>query len=212
VRIAFFGTTGTVGSRIFAEAIDRGHEVTAVMRDPTRAPAGVAGTSQADVTDASAVARAVEGHDAVISAVSGIKDGQPRRVVDAAHTLIEGLQAAGVKRLLIVGGAGSLEIEGGGRLVDSPDFPEAWKGGSLAQADSLAVYQSDGYQLDWTYLSPADLLEPGERTGRYVTGTDRLLRNADGVSRISAEDYAVAMIDELERPAHVRRRFTARGN
>jgi putative NADH-flavin reductase len=207
-RIALFGATGTLGSRILAEALARGHDVTAVMRDVTRAPSQVRNVVQADATDAGAIAAAVAGHDAVVSAIGGAREGRPRMVVDAAEALIRGLAQAQAMRLVVVGGAGSLGVSGGGRLVDQPDFPEAWKPASLAQCDALDVYRARGGDIEWTYISPADLIEPGERTGRYAVGADELIVDADGRSFITAEDFAVAVIDEVETPAHIGSRFT----
>jgi putative NADH-flavin reductase len=106
----------------------------------------------------------------------------------------------------VVGGAGSLEVAPGVQLVDAPDFPAEWRAPALAHRDALAVYRTA--DIDWTYFSPAAILEPGERTGRYRTGRDQLLTNADGKSRISAEDFAVALLDEVERPRHLRERIT----
>lgn len=203
MRIALFGAGGTLGSRILAEALDRGHEVVAVVRDPQRRPPGDVPFVVGDATDPASVAAAVRGCDAVISAVGGAKAGNARAVVDAARALVEGLPEAGVRRLLIVGGAGGLQVAAGTRLVDAPEFPAAWRPASLAQCDALAVYQESAQGLDWTYVAPADVIEPGERTGRYATDTDRLVVDAQGESFISAEDYAVALIDELERPRHV---------
>ena len=193
MRIALFGATGTVGSRIAKEAQSRGHSVTPIAR------------SGADARDAAAVAKAVAGHDAVVSAVG--PRGSPDELSEAARGLIAGSRKAGVPRLLIVGGAGSLEVAPGKRLVDTPQFPAGWKPVALAHASALEVYRKER-DLDWTYLSPAALLEPGPRTGRYRTGDDRLITDAKGDSRISTEDFAVALVDELEKPRHSRRRFT----
>jgi uncharacterized protein len=123
-----------------------------------------------------------------------------------ARSLIEGVGKAGVKRLIVVGGAGSLEVAPGVRLVDTPQFPAGWKGIALSHADSLPIYRKAA--LDWTYVSPAAFIEPGQRTGKYRTGGDQLLTDAKGESRISAEDFAVAVVDELEQKRHVRKRIT----
>uniref|UniRef100_UPI000B10B595 NAD(P)-dependent oxidoreductase n=1 Tax=Actinomadura kijaniata TaxID=46161 RepID=UPI000B10B595 len=120
----------------------------------------------------------------------------------------EGLREAGVRRLVVVGGAGSLEVAPGTRLVDTPDFPAIYKNESLAQAELLQVIRAEAGDLDWTYVSPAAEIAPGERTGTFRTGGDRLLADAAGDSRISAEDYAVALVDELEKPQAVGRRIT----
>jgi putative NADH-flavin reductase len=208
VRLLIFGSTGSLGSRITREALRRGHAVTAVVRDPSRQVEPGVEVEIGDVTDPNSVARLAPGHDVVISAVGGVAAGDPELVVRAARALVEGVPGADGARLAVVGGAGSLEVEPGVQLVDSPDFPEAWKAGSLAQRDALEIYRAQAGELDWTYLSPADVIEPGERTGRYVTGLDQLVVDDSGASRISIEDYAVAFIDELESPKHRRRRFT----
>jgi uncharacterized protein len=210
MRIALFGASGTIGRRIAQEALDRGHTVTAILRHPDGLDlrhehlTAVAG----DVTDPARVARAVAGHDVVVSAIAPSGDQQPQILVQAAHALIEGLPRAGVKRLVVVNGAGSLEVAPGMHLVDTPDFPAAWRPVSLAHRDTLEVYRAARADLDWTVLSPAALIQPGERTGTYRTGTDQLLTDAAGQSRISAEDYAVALLDEVETPRFIRQRFT----
>lgn len=209
MKIALYGTSGMIGRCICEEALVRGHQITGIARDPAkldlRHPRLT--TAKGDVRDPASIASAVAGHDAVISAVGPRQDDDPQMVVEAANALTQGLQRAGVRRLLVVGGAGSLEIEPGLQLVDTPDFPAAWKPVSLAARDALAVYRAA--DLDWTYLSPAAEIAPGERTGQYRTDTDRLVTDAAGESHISAEDYAVAMLDELEQPKHIRQRFTA---
>jgi putative NADH-flavin reductase len=208
MRLLIFGSTGSLGSRITREALRRGHAVTAVVRDPSKQVEPGIEVEVGDVTDPTSVARLAPGHDVVISAVGGVRAGDPGLVVRAARALLVGMRRTDGARLAVVGGAGSLEVAPGRQLVDSPDFPEAWKLGSLAQRDALAVYRSEGGQVDWTYLSPADVIEPGERTGRYETGLDQLVVDESGVSRISIEDYAVAFVDELESPKHRRQRFT----
>src|SRR5262249_44561989 len=153
------------------------------------------------------VAAAVAGQDTVISAF-GPRGEAPQQVADAARALVAGLKQAGVKRVLVVGGAGSLEVAPGVQLVDTPMFPAAWKDLALAHRDALNVYRTEAGELDWTYLSPPALIEPGERTGRFRLGGDQLLVDAQGQSRVSAEDYAIALLDELGSPRHVRQRFT----
>ena len=209
MKIVLFGASGTIGSSIAAEALSRGHHVTAVVRDPTRVgPSHEALSSvTGDVLDPSSVAALVAGHDVVACAVGPRLAGdEPRLVVDAARSLIDGLTRAGVNRLVVVGGAGSLEVAPGVQLVDTPEFPAAWKPIALAHRDALAVYR--GADLDWTYISPAALIRPGNRTGQYRTGTDQLLTDQEGESRISVEDYAVAFMDEIENQRSVRQRMT----
>jgi putative NADH-flavin reductase len=205
VRVALFGGTGTIGSRIVAECRSRGHDLTLVLRDPAKAPPP-AKTRVGDVTSAASVAAAVRNDDAVVSAV-GPSGGAPTLVVDAARALVAGLREAGVGRLLVVGGAGSLEVSPGHLLYNAPDFPPAWRAIAVAHHEALRVYQAVE-DLDWTYFSPAALIGPGMRTGHYRIGFDSLVVNATGESRISAEDYAVALVDELEQDRHKKRRIT----
>jgi putative NADH-flavin reductase len=148
----------------------------------------------------------MQGNDVVISAI-GPRPGEDVQIVPkAARALIAGVKAAGIPRLLIVGGAGSLEVEPGVQLVDTPQFPAAWRGIANAHRDALEIYrQSD---IDWTYFSPAIFIEPGQRTGHYRTGGDEVLMDVKGQSRISAEDYAMAIIDEVENPKLGGRRVT----
>jgi len=195
-----------IGSRILQELVARGHSVTAAVRDTAKVPvmAGVT-TKRGDVLDVDSVATNVKGSDAVISAYAPGFETLGNLVL-ATQSLIAGLQKAGVRRFLMVGGAGSLEVAPGLQLVDAPDFPAAWKGIALAHRDALNVLK--GSDLDWTSLSPAALIEPGVRTGKFRLGTDQLVMDDKGESKISAEDFAVAAVDELEKNAHVRQRFT----
>jgi putative NADH-flavin reductase len=211
MRIVVFGAGGRVGSRTVAEALARGHEVTAAVRDPAAHEdlrrdglQVVAG----DATDAAGVAAVAGGHDLAISAVGTGHGNAPETLPAAARALLDGLSRAGVPRLIVVGGAGSLETAPGVRVLDAPDFNEQWKPDALAQAEALDLYRSATTDVDWTYVSPAALLAPGERKGRYRTGDDRLLVDDEGHSEISMEDFAGALLDEAESAGHVRRRFT----
>jgi len=215
MHIALFGITGTIGSRIAAEALARNHTVTGVVRDATRATDIDPRITLAvgDVTNPADVARIVRDADAVISAVGNTRVPAGTAPVPlfarAAHALLAGTRDAGVKRLLVLGGAGSLEVAPGVAAVDTPNFPDAYRGDALGQRDALAVYRSDeARDIDWTYISPAGMIAPGERTGVYRTGGDAMLFDANGESRISAEDYAAAMIEELEQARNPRRRIT----
>ncbi|HJT19147.1 MAG TPA: NAD(P)-dependent oxidoreductase [Nitrospira sp.] len=210
MKIALIGATGFVGSAILKEALDRGHEVTAIVRHPEKlTPHPKLHTRRCDVYNAEELARLLADQGAVISAFSpGKTDPDIRqRHVEGIKAMIAAMKRAGIKRLLVVGGAGSLEVRPGIRVIDTPDFPEQWKGTARATADVLELLRGER-DLDWTFLSPAAMLQPGSRTGTYREGTDQLLVDAKGESRISVEDYAVAMIDELENPRHIRRRFT----
>ena len=200
MKIALIGATGFIGSRLLAELTSRGHQVTAIVRNPEKVPLGAVITAlKGDVYDKDGLAALLAGHDAVISAVHFSAS-------DPA-TLLAAVKQSGVARYLVVGGAGSLEVAPGVKLFDTKEFPaiyldEARKGG--AYLDQLKG-ESD---LDWTFLSPSALIEPGERTGKFRLGKDQLLVDDNGQSRISAEDYAIALVDELEKPAHMRQRFT----
>jgi putative NADH-flavin reductase len=209
MKIVLFGASGTIGSSIAGEALARGHQVTAVVRDPTRVgpPHPALSVVAGDVRDPSRVAAVVAGHDVVASAVGPrLPSDTPELVVDAARSLIDSLARAQVNRLVVVGGAGSLEVAPGVQLVDTPEFPAAWKGVALAHRDALVVYRAA--DLDWTYISPAALIGPGKRTGQYRTGTDQLLTDEKGESYISVEDFAVAFVDEIENGQFVRQRMT----
>ena len=211
MKIAIYGAGGAIGTAIAKEALGRGHQVTAVVRDPAKVELSHDHFTvvQGDVTDRAGVTEVADGHDAVISAVGpNWGKGEDLSVYTrGAQALIAGVGAAGNQpRLLIVGGAGSLEVAPGLALYDTPDFPEAWRPMAKAHGDGLALYRAS--DIDWTFVSPAAMIQAGERTGQYRVGGDQLLTDADGNSRISNEDYAVAMVDELENPQHVRQRFT----
>ncbi|WP_114811016.1 NAD(P)-dependent oxidoreductase [Paraburkholderia kururiensis] len=209
LKIALFGATGMIGSRIAAEAARRGHQVTALVRNPQRVPADTANVraSQADLLDAAGVAAAVRGHDVVASAYAPLHDNTA--TLDAAtRALVAGVREAGLKRLVVVGGAGSLEIAPGKQLVDSEGFPAAYKAVALAHRDAFNYYRTVS-DLDWTFFAPAAMIAPGERTGQFRTGAGTLIADAAGTSRISAEDYAVAFVDELEQGRFVRQIATA---
>lgn len=204
MKIALIGATGYVGSKVLQEALDRGHQVTAVVRDTARLPAHPhLTTCHLDVLNTADLSAALAGHDVVVSAYN------PRgpRGDEGALSIIRAVVKAGIPRLLVVGGAGSLEIAPGKRLLDSPDFPQVWKGGAEATARFLELLRKEP-SLDWTFISPAALLQPGARTGQFRLGGDQLLTDSDGKSRISLEDYAKAMIDEVENSAHPRQRFS----
>jgi putative NADH-flavin reductase len=213
MKIVLFGATGNVGKRVAEEARRRGHEVVGVVREDPAAlqpPAPGVGLMRGDATDASSVAAAVRGADVVVNAISPRPNarGLPAPSLPAAvRALVAGLRQANVRRLLWVGGAGSLEVSPGQALVDQPTFPAAYKPEALAQREALQLLRAEAGDLDWTYLSPAVEIAPGSRTGKYRTTGDRVLADAAGKSAITFEDYAVAVLDELERPGHVRQRF-----
>lgn len=209
MNIVLIGATGYVGSKLLDEALARGHQVTAIVTKPEKL-AGRAGVTavQADVLDQAGLAERLRGHDAVVSAFSGHAQSDVYDYyVRGITSVIAATKAANVPRLLVVGGAGSLEVAPGVQLVDTPQFPAQWKGTAEGARQALNLLRAEP-ELDWTMLSPAAHLEPGARTGQFRLGADQLLVDAAGESRISVEDYAVAMIDELERPGHRRARFS----
>lgn len=198
-KIALIGASGNAGSRILKELSDRGHQVTAIARNPEKIaslPNVVA--KKGDVFDQAGLSELLKGHDAVISSV--------HFTASDPATLIEAVRSSGVQRYLVVGGAGSLEIAPGQRVVDLPDFPAAYKAEATKGAEFLDILKQEK-QLDWTLLSPSAEFVPGERTGKFRIGKDNLLSNDKG-SRISFEDYAIALVDEIEKPQHSRQRFT----
>lgn len=212
MRIVLFGATGNVGVRISQEGRRRGHEIVGVVRDPdaVQAPAPGVELVRGDATDPGSVAAVTRGSDAVVNAISPrpTPRGLPAPSLPAAtRAILTGVRQAGVKRLLVVGGAGSLEVAPGRALVDQPTFPAAYKPEALAQREALHILRAEADDLEWTYLSPAAEMYSGSRTGAYRTTGDELLTDARGKSTITYEDYAVALLDELERPRHLRRRF-----
>jgi putative NADH-flavin reductase len=200
MKSAHFGATGNAGSRIVAEALRRGHKVTAIARHPEKLkPQPGLSAVRGDVNNRADVAALVSGHDAVISSVKF-------QLIHPA-ILIEGVKQAKVKRLLVVGGAGTLEVAPGLQLLDTPDFPEAYKPEALGGREFLNLLRAEKI-LEWTFLCPSAEFAPGQRTGKFRLGKDRLLTLPNGESKMSMEDFAIAMIDELENPRHVRERFT----
>lgn len=199
-NVALIGASGNAGSRILKELSDRGHHVTAIARNPERIaklPNVVA--VKGDLYDADGLAALLRGHDAVISSVLFV-DSEP-------SLLIKAVRISGVKRYLIVGGAGSLEVgPSGARVIDQPWFLDAWKPEARGGAEFLDLLKSVD-DLEWSFLSPSAMFVAGTRTGTFRLGKDTLLSN-DAGSSISYEDYAVALVDELEKPTHVRQRFT----
>lgn len=198
MHVALIGATGAAGSRILNELAERGHTVTAIVRHPERVPSLTGVTPQKGDVFEDGLAASLKGHDAVVSAVH-FTASDPRKLIDAVRT-------SGVARYIVVGGAGSLEVAPGVKLIDTPEFPPQYKAEAAAGGAFLDLLREQT-GLDWVFLSPSALFTPGERTGRFRVGKDQLLANDQG-SSISFEDYAVALVDELERPAHSRERFT----
>jgi putative NADH-flavin reductase len=206
LKIALFGSTGRIGSRILNEALERGHRVTAVVRDASQQTAKPnLSFRTGDVLKPESVAIATEGNDVVISAY-GPGAGDANQITTAAKALLEGVGANQPMRLIVVGGAGGLEVKPGVQLLDAPGFPPAYKKLALAHRDALEVIRQAPF--DWTYVSPSAEIDEGARTGRFRTGTDQLLVDQQGRSSISMEDFAVAILDEVENPNFSRARFT----
>ena len=210
MKVAIIGASGMVGSAIRDEALARGHKVTAIVRNPGKI--GIKNPSLAVVKGdvlKDSVDGLVRGHDAVISAYNpgwsnpNIADD----TVNAYRAIIEGVKKSGVKRLLVVGGAGSLETSPGVQLIDTIQVPDLIRSAILALREVLYTLRKEK-ELDWTFLSPAASLVSGERTGKFRLGKDQVVRDEKGESKISVQDYAVAMVDELEKPKHSRQRFT----
>lgn len=209
MNIALIGASGFIGSALREEALNRGHGVTALVTRPERLPErGGLVAKKVDVQDADGLANALKGFDAVLTAFSGhAQSDVAGYYAKGFDSILAASKAAAVKRLLVVGGAGSLEVAPGQLLIDTPDFPAAYKATAEGARYALNALSAQN-DVTWTMLSPAAMLASGERTGNYQLGTDQLLTDANGNSRISVEDYAKAMIDELESPRHVNRRFT----
>ncbi|MGS1127625.1 NAD(P)-dependent oxidoreductase [Rhodanobacter sp. UC4437_H4] len=201
MNIALIGVTGRVGSRLLAELLRRGHRVTGIARD-TGKLAGQPGLvlKNADADQPAQLAPLLAGHDAVISAL--------KFATSEAAVLLAAVKQAGVRRLLVVGGAATLEVAPGHVLLDTPGFPAAYRLEAEGGRRFLDTLRGE-HDLDWTFLSPSAEFAPGERTGSFRVGGDALLTDAGGKSWISMEDYAIALVDELETPKHLRQRFTA---
>ena len=213
-RITVIGANGAIGRRIVNEALERGHRVTAVVRDPSGYTPSAEGLTVAagDALDPVAVARVAEGQDVLVSAVGGgggNGKAHAALIEPAARSLVEGLRTLGpdAPRLIAVGGAGSLETAPGVRVWDAPGLPEWLLETMHAHGDAQDYYNTVS-DVRWTVLSPAAAIEPGDRTGAYRTGTEQLVTDAEGASHITIEDYAVALVDEIENPRFTGRRFT----
>jgi putative NADH-flavin reductase len=210
MRIAIIGASGQIGAFIRDEALARGHQVTAIVRHPDKITVQNPRLHvvKADILK-DKVEKLVKGHDVVISAYNpGWKNPDIyNEQIEGYKAIISGVKKSGIKRLLVVGGAGTLEVAPGVRLLDTASFSEQVKKGVLATGETLSMLKKEK-ELEWTFLSPAASIAAGERTGHYRVGKDQLLKNEEGESKISTQDYAVAMLDELENPQHIRQRFT----
>lgn len=208
MKLVIFAPTGMIGSRILNEALSRGHIVTAITRDPSRFSIAhenltvVAG----NVLDPANVADLAKGHDAVLSAV-GPSGSAPDVIVKAAHSLIDGVSRAGIRRLIVVGGAGILDVAPDVLLMNSPNFVEEYRPLAAVHLEAYNLYKASN--LDWSFVCPAAEIAPGDRTAIFQVGADHLLTNEKGESRISAEDYAIAFMDEVEQSKYIHHRMTA---
>lgn len=209
MNIGLFGASGMIGQRVTLEALVRGHEVTSLahhLGGPIQHPR--LSEQLVDIFDPGSIVAAIADTDVVVNATSGRKSLDLHAFyVDSTQTLIEAFERAGEKRLIVVGGAGSLEVAPGLLLKDTPEFPAAAKPTGDAQAETLVMYRASA--IAWTFFSPSRVIQPGRRTGKYRRGGDQLLTNDQGESYISAEDYAYALLDEIEQPRAIRQRFTA---
>jgi len=209
MKVAIIGATGFVGSAVLKEGIERGYELTAIVRDTAKVEKAAGITSLSiDVNNVDALAASLTGHDAVINAFNpgwanpNIYDDS----IKGSENIQEAVKKSGVKRFITVGGAGSLYIDGN-QLVDSPQFPAEWKAGATAARDYLTTLRKEE-ELDWTFVSPAINLHPGTRTGTFRLGTENPVFNAEGKNDISVEDLAVAIFNELENNQFIKSRFT----
>ena len=210
MKLALIGATGFVGSALLEEALNRGHQVTALVRHPEKLPTHERLSAlRADVRDVAALTEQLRGHGAVLSAFNpGWEQADIReQFIAGSQAIVAASKAAGVKRLLVVGGAGSLYVAPGLQLIETPDFPAEYKEGAEGARQALNQLR-DEQELEWTFLSPAALLQPGPRTGQFRLGGEQLLMNGNAPGHISVADLAVALLDETEQPQHIRQRFT----
>jgi putative NADH-flavin reductase len=211
MKLALIGATGFVGKAVLTEALSRGYEVTAIARDPQKIEVtnDKLTLSAADVLDTNKLAEILKGHDAVVNSFNAgwTNPDLYNAFLKGSEAIQTAVKQSGVKRLLVIGGAGSLFVAPGVQLVDSPQFPAEWKAGATAARDYLNELKKET-ELDWTFLSPAINLHPGQRTGTFRLGTEEPLFDEKGHHEISVEDLAVAIINELENNEFVKRRFT----
>ena len=206
MQIALYGATGNSGSRILTELLSRGHQVIAIARNPTKLSAQPGLTVvKGDVSSAEDIATRIKGADALVSAYGPPAD-DTDQLLPVTERFIAAVKEAGVGRFLLVGGAGSLEVAPGVTLIDSGHLPAPWLPIAISHAKALEIMKKS--DINWTNFSPAAFFEPGVRTGKFRLGTDSLIADEQHQSRISMEDYAIALIDELESPKHERARFT----
>lgn len=209
MNLTLIGASGFIGSAVLNEALARGHRVTALVTRPERLPAHAGLTAlAANVMDVATLTSQLAGADAVVSAFSGHAQADVLDYfVAGTRNIIAAAKEARVPRLLAVGGAGSLEVAPGVQLIDTPTFPAQYKATAEGARQALRLLQQEA-SLNWTMLCPSAVIAPGARTGAFRSSLEQLLTGADGSSKISVEDFALALVNELEQPAHPRRRFT----
>ncbi|WP_028454874.1 NAD(P)-dependent oxidoreductase [Chitinilyticum litopenaei] len=209
MNIALIGASGFIGSALLAEALARGHQVTALVRHPERlAPQPGLSAQACDVLDGAALARQLAGHDLVLSAFSGHAHADVAGYyLQGFASIIAAVKAAGLPRFISIGGAGSLEVAPGLQLLDTPDFPAEWRASAEGARQALQQLRAEA-TLSWTLVSPSAHIHPGERSGVFRLGGDQLLVAADGNSHVSLPDFAMAVLDEAESPHFIRQRFT----
>lgn len=206
MHVVLYGATGKAGNRILNELLNRGHQVTAVARTPSKLEPKPGLTAvQGEVGSAEEIAAKIKGFDAVIDSY-GPPPADTDQLIGVTRNFIDAVGLAGVPRLIVVGGAGSLEVAPGVTVISSGHIPAQWLPIAVSHEKALALLKKS--DINWTYFSPAGFFEPGERTGKFRLGKDQLIVGPDGVSRISLEDYAIALVDELEKPQNERARFT----
>lgn len=204
MKIVLYGASGQAGTRILKELESRGHEVTAAVRNPDKLGPEIKSVRD-NLSSADQIAKIIAGADAVVSAYAPPHD-DTDQLIGVTARQIDAVRKAGVPRLIVVGGAGSLEVAPGVSLLASGHLPEAWVPIATSHAKALDLLKSS--DINWTYFSPAAFFQPGERTGKFRLGATRLIADDQGNSRISLEDYAIALADELEHPAHERAQMT----
>ncbi|WP_289139986.1 NAD(P)-dependent oxidoreductase [uncultured Brevibacillus sp.] len=207
MKIGIVGASGKAGQLITKEALDRGHQVTAIVRDASKISEPNVAVLEKDVF--ALTAADLNGFDAVVNAF-GAPAGKEHLHVEAGNALIEAMKGAPSTRLLVVGGAGSLFVDEAKttRVLETPDFPDAYLATAKNQGENLRILQETN-GIQWTFISPSAFFDPaGERTGAYQLGKDHLLVNASGQSYVSYADYAIAVLDEIENPKHRNERFT----
>ncbi len=209
MKIGVIGASGRIGQRIVAEAVSRGHQVTAFTSNTSKIPAdpGKVAWKTADVMNADSVAQAMEGQDVLISSYGPAMGSDPKPLATAAATLLKAAEKHPSVRVIMVGGAGSLEVAPGKTVIDAGLIPPEWIAIPVAHKEALDAFKSNS-TAQWTYFSPAAMINPGERTGKFRLGGDQLIVGENGKSEISMEDYAIAMVDEAEQGKNIRKRFT----